>query len=122
MLQLWREGPADKVIGFVRVLETQDVQLGSKTLGEEQAWLSGQTMGSLLLAEQQATEKSMHDVGQATWTLTLPRIDAHTIGQFIVLWQATVAIAGRLLDINPYDQQGVEHGKQLTRNAFPLSK
>lgn len=122
MLQLWREGPADKVIGFVRVLETQDVQLGSKTHGEEQAWLRGQTMGSLLLAEQQATEKSMHDVGQSTWTLTLPRIDAYTIGQFIALWQATVAIAGRLLDINPYDQQGVEHSKQLTREAFGLSK
>ena len=116
MLQLWREGPLDKVIGFVTVKETDRVELGTHTISESQEWLCGQTLDSLLRAQQLATEKALLDANQPTWKLTLDNIDAHSIGQFIALWQATVAIAGRLLNINPYNQPGVELGKQLTRD------
>jgi len=118
MLQLWREGPRDKVIGFLNVKYVDDVSLGENSMGVPQSWLCGQSLGSLLHAERIATEKAVIDAGQATWTMTFPRIDAHSIGQFIALWQVTVAIAGRLLHVNPYDQPGVELGKQLTKDAF----
>ena len=118
MLQLWREGPTDKVIGFVRVLDTPTTNLGNSTVSESQEWLSGKTLGSLFLAQQNATEKAMHSAGQTTWTITLKSLDAHSVGQFIALWQATVAIAGRLLHVNAYNQPGVELGKQLTRKAL----
>ena len=87
-------------------------------MDEEFSWLRSLTMGTLLHAELVATRSSMHDAGQSTWTLTLPSLNAYYIGQFIALWQITVAISGRLLDINPYDQEGVELGKKLTREAF----
>jgi len=117
MLQLWREGPRDKVIGFVSVQETEDIDLGSP-LDASQDWLQGQSLHSLQNAEMRATRESMHDANQATWSLTFKKLDAHSIGQFIALWQDTVAIAGRLLQINPYNQPGVELGKKLTRDAF----
>jgi glucose-6-phosphate isomerase len=50
--------------------------------------------------------------------MTLKSLDAHSVGQFIALWQAAVAIAGRLLHVNAYNQPGVELGKQLTRKAL----
>ncbi|MDP7006239.1 MAG: hypothetical protein QF718_08535 [Phycisphaerales bacterium] len=118
MLQLWREGPPDKVIGFVRVNETDTVLLGETPISKEQQWLTGQNLSSLLLAEQKATNNAMLDANQSTWTITLQKIDSNNIGQFIALWQDTVAIAGRLLCVNPYDQQGVELSKQLTRSSF----
>jgi glucose-6-phosphate isomerase len=117
MLQLWREGPADKVIGFVDVQETVDIDLGPP-IDDAQNWLSGQTLHSLRQAEMVATRESMRDANQATWSITLKSIDAPSIGQFIALWQNTVAIAGRLLGVNPYDQPGVELGKKLTRDAL----
>ena len=118
MLQLWREGPMDKVIGFVDVSDNSDVQLGEHALGESQSWLAGQSLRSLLQAERVATEQAVQDAGQATWAMTLPALDAYSIGQFIALWQVTVAFAGRLMNLNPYDQPGVELGKEFTRNAF----
>lgn len=118
MLQLWREGPADKVIGFLEVQDTINVPLGNTPLDPSQAWLCGESLGSLLKAEQIATEQAVRDAGQLTWKITLPDISSHSIGQFIALWQNTVAIAGRLLEINPYNQPGVELGKKLTRDAF----
>jgi glucose-6-phosphate isomerase len=118
MLQLWREGPTDKVIGFVRVLDFPAMELGNSIISESQEWLCGKTLGALFLAQHIATEEAMHSANQATWTMTLDSINAHSVGQFIALWQATVAIAGRLLGVNPYNQPGVELGKQLTRNAL----
>jgi glucose-6-phosphate isomerase len=105
------------VIGFVSVAETLDIDLGP-TLNDSQEWLQGHSLQSLRNAEMVATRSSLHDVHQATWSLTLKTLDAHSIGQFIALWQDAVAIAGRLLDINPYDQAGVELGKKLTRDAL----
>jgi glucose-6-phosphate isomerase len=118
MLQLWREGPADKIIGFLTVSQLPEIPLGNESLGTSQAWLCGETLGSLLSAEQIATERAVKDARQGTWTLTLPNLSPFYIGQFIALWQDTVAIAGRLLQVNPYNQPGVEYGKKLTRNAF----
>lgn len=118
MLQLWREGPKDKVIGFVHITELEELDLGTDAVDPELEWLCNQSMEKLLDAEMFATIQSMRDAGQSTWTLTLPKLDANHVGQFIALWEITVAIAGRILDINPYDQAGVELGKQLTRKAF----
>jgi glucose-6-phosphate isomerase len=118
MLQLWREGPMDKVIGFLVVDTTNEIKLGDTPISASQAWLCDHTIGSLLHAQQQATQSSMQDANQATWTLTLATVDASSVGQFIALWQATVAIAGRLLHVNPYNQPGVELGKQLTRESL----
>ncbi len=118
MLQLWREGPTDKVIGFLKVQQTPDAPLGDSPLGSSQSWLCGQTLGSLLSEECIATEKAVQDAGQATWTMTFPELTPFYLGQAIALWQDTVAIAGRLMQVNPYDQPGVEFGKQLTRDAL----
>jgi len=118
MLQLWREGPADKVIGFIDIASSVEIPLGENTLGESQSWLSGQTLRRLLQAEMQATQRAVHDAGQSTWKMTFPELNAFYVGQFIALWQDTVAIAGRLMNINPYDQPGVELGKRLTKDSF----
>ena len=118
MLQLWREGPTDKVIGFLEVAHEQDVELGNTPLASSQSWLCGQTLGSLLNTQRIATEQAVRNAEQGTWTLTMPEVNANSIGQFIALWQDTVAIAGRLMHLNPYNQPGVEFGKELTKNAL----
>jgi glucose-6-phosphate isomerase len=50
-------------------------------------------------------------------TLLLPRLESFTFGQLIALYEHKVAVLGALWDINPFDQWGVELGKQL---ANPL--
>ncbi|MCS6890236.1 MAG: glucose-6-phosphate isomerase [Rhodovarius sp.] len=50
-------------------------------------------------------------------TILLPRLDPTTLGQLIALYEHKVAVLGALWGINPFDQWGVELGKQL---AAPL--
>jgi len=47
-------------------------------------------------------------------TILFDKIDAYSIGQFIYLFEVTTSIAGRLFNINTYDQPAVELGKEAT--------
>ena len=117
-LQLWQEGPLDKVIGFIRIQHSDDIALGDEVMNEQFEWLKGKSLKQLLDTQQKSTEASLRKGGQETYTMIMPSLDAHSIGQFVALWQITVAIAGRMLEINPYNQPGVELSKKLTKESL----
>ncbi|MDB5369180.1 MAG: glucose-6-phosphate isomerase [Roseomonas sp.] len=52
-------------------------------------------------------------------TLLLPRLDAHTLGQLVALYEHKVFCLGVLWDIDAFDQWGVELGKQLSTSILP---
>jgi glucose-6-phosphate isomerase len=51
--------------------------------------------------------------------MLLPRLDAYTLGQLVALYEHKVAVLGALWGINPFDQWGVELGKQLAGAILP---
>ena len=114
-IQLYREGPDDKVIGFVTV-ERHDTLLPIPTRNDDDAldYLAGHDLGALLKAEQRATEYALSESRRPHFTISMPALDASSVGQFLWLWQITTAMAGHLLGIDPYDQPAVETGKQAT--------
>ena len=119
-VQLYREGPNDKVFGFVDVQDFGDADLTIPTglvadLGVEAlTYLEGKSMAGLLNAEKRATEYALVDSQRPNFTLSFPRLDAHHVGEFIMLWQIVTAYAGLMLNIDAYDQPAVETGKQAT--------
>lgn len=52
-------------------------------------------------------------------TILLPQLDAFTLGQLVALYEHKVAALGALWGINPFDQWGVELGKQLAGAILP---
>jgi glucose-6-phosphate isomerase len=121
-VQLYREGPNDKVFGLVTVDSFDhtapaghgDVQIPSGLNVEATRYLEGKRMGDLLNAEKRATEYALVESQRPNFTIAFPRIDAHHVGQFIALWEVTTAYAGLMLNIDAYDQPAVELGKQGT--------
>ena len=115
-VQLFSEGPRDKVITFIRVsVHEHDITIpGEDGDAEEFAFLSGHTMGELLNMEQQATELALADAGKLTSVLTIARCDEAALGQLFHFFEVQTVIAGGLLGVNPLDQPGVEAGKRLT--------
>lgn len=116
LLQLLMEGPQDKVTMFVGV-DTPRVDLPiPKDLPNEPdvAYLGGHTMHALLSAEAQATAAALATTGRPSITLRLPRVDAHSVGELLMLWEIATAFAGPLYGVDPYDQPGVEAGKKFT--------
>jgi glucose-6-phosphate isomerase len=116
-VQLYREGPNDKVIGFVEVEDfgsDQSLTIPTGMGVEAIEYLEGKRMVDLLNAEKRATEYALIDSQRPNYTIKFPTIDAHHVGEFISLWQIATAYAGLMLNIDAYDQPAVETGKKAT--------
>ena len=115
-VQLYREGPNDKVLGLVEVESFGDADLTvPRGLGVENLnYLEGQTIGTLLNAEKRATEYALVESQRPNFTIRMPKVDAAHIGEFIMLWQIATSYAGLMLGIDAYDQPAVELGKRAT--------
>ncbi len=60
------------------------------------------------------TPAQQHCVGgQPVSVVLLPRLDAHSLGALLALYEHKVYVLARLQGINPFDQWGVELGKTL---------
>lgn len=120
-VQLYREGPNDKVFIFLENEKfARDVTIPKskvKGLGptpDATSYLLGQSLGKLINAEKQATERALVASGRPCMTIRFPKVSEETVGQFIMLWEAATSIAGGLLNIDPYDQPAVQLGKDYT--------
>jgi len=115
-LQLYMEGPYDKLITFLAV-ERYRREVKIPAPGRKHpatAYLAGQTLSRLIQAEQQATETALALAGRPNLTLRLSQVDPQTVGQLLFLLQLQTVYAGGLYGVDPLDQPGVELGKQLT--------
>ncbi|MCC6428498.1 MAG: glucose-6-phosphate isomerase [Phycisphaerales bacterium] len=114
-VQLYREGPNDKVLGLVETAKFRHEAPIPTGLGVEAiAYLEGRPMSQLMAAEKRATEYALVESQRPNYTITFPQIDAFHVGQFIWLWQVATSYAGLMLNIDAYDQPAVELGKQAT--------
>jgi glucose-6-phosphate isomerase len=120
-LQLYADGPDDKVYVFVAPAERgADIEIpGGELAGiDAYGYLAGRRMGELIDAELRGTIASLRSRGRPHCTITLPRVDAPSVGAFAMLWQAATAFAGPLFGVPPFDQPGVEQAKRLTYAAL----
>jgi glucose-6-phosphate isomerase len=114
-VQLYREGPNDKVFMFLEVEEfDRDVTIPTGLGVEALEYLEGKSMASLLNNEKRATEYALVESQRPNLTIRFPKIDAHHIGEFIYLWEMVTAYAGLMLNIDAYNQPAVETGKLAT--------
>ncbi len=119
-VQLFMEGPFDKVITFVTVDDPGvDVPIPARPdLPPDLAYLPGHTLGELLRAEHEATSAALASMGRMNVTLRVPDLSPGTIGELIMFFQLATGYAGVWYGIDPFDQPGVELGKKLTYAAM----
>lgn len=115
-VQLYTEGPFDKVVTFLGVDRYRAELVIPHAYDEipDVAFLSGHSFNELIHYEQKATAYALTKSGHMNKTITLPEVNAFTIGQLLYMLEVETAYAGELLSINAFDQPGVEEGKKAT--------
>ena len=81
---------------------------------EDFHYLGGHSLNGLLKAEHTAAAFNLRQASRPNLTIHLPEINAFTIGQLIYLLEVTTVAAASLWGVNPFNQPGVEGGKQTT--------
>lgn len=115
-IQLYVEGPADKVITFLAVRKYRAQLMIPHVYHDlpDIAFLSGHTFNALMEYEQYSTEYALLKSGRISKTVILPQINPFTVGELISFFELQTAFAGELLNIDAFDQPGVEEGKKAT--------
>ncbi len=115
-LQLYTEGPFDKVVTFLSVgnyrksVPIPDLRTGLLNVD----FLGGHSLEELIAAENRATAHALKEAGRLNATVRIPEINAFTLGELFYFFELMTAYAGYLLNVNAYDQPGVEAGKKAT--------
>ncbi len=115
-VQLYTEGPFDKVITLIGVDRYRTEQVISEGCDDipDVHFLCGHTMNELISAERSATEYALTAKGRLNHTIYLPEVNAFTIGELLYFFEMETAFMGEMLDIDTYNQPGVENGKNAT--------
>ncbi len=119
-IQLYTEGPFDKVITFIAVDEFRtevEISNGCEKFPDVN-FLCGHTMNELINTERVATEYALTSANRLNNTIYLPQVNAFTVGQLLYLLQMITAYTGEMLSIDTYNQPGVEAGKNATYALF----
>ncbi len=108
-VQLFMEGPRDKLVTFV------EVESGWRRLvlpgGEPGEYLEGVSMTALLRAEMRGTSIALARAGRPSATWRLPELSGAHLGALLLAFELQVAYQAKLYGIDAYDQPGVEAGK-----------
>ena len=115
-VQLYTEGPFDKVTTFLAVdnyRKVVSIPNGCEDIPDVN-FLCGHTMNELIQAERVATEYALTVKNRLNRTIYLPEINAFTLGQLLFFFELETAYIGEMLNIDAYNQPGVENGKNAT--------
>ncbi len=66
-----------------------------------------------------AVPHKVHPGNKPSNTLLFQRLDPHTLGMLIALYEHKVYVQGVIWQVNSFDQWGVELGKQLAKELLP---
>jgi len=115
-VQLYMEGPQDKVIEIIEVENHQrDLEIPEAYEDlEGVGYLGGHTMAELLGVECDATRRALTEAGHPNSTIKLGAANEENLGYVLQALEVQTAIAGSLYGVNAFNQPGVEAGKQIT--------
>lgn len=119
-VQLYTEGPFDKVVTFLAVQnfrDTVEIPEGFADIPDVH-FLCGSSLNRLINTELDATEYALTKAGRPNFRVTLSEVNEYSIGALLYFFMMETAYCGALLNINTYNQPGVEEGKNATYAMF----
>jgi glucose-6-phosphate isomerase len=103
-VQQLRDGIANVFVTFIEVLRDRT--------GDSMEVEAGITSGDYLYGFMEGTRTALEERGRPSMTLTIPDVNARTLGSIVALYERAVGLYASLVDVNAYHQPGVEAGKK----------
>jgi glucose-6-phosphate isomerase len=114
--QLLHQGSRAFSADFIACVEPGYARASQPRLDQHHRWLLANCLGqseALLAGRSRGPVHQQSSGARSSTTILLDRLDAATLGALIALYEHKVFCQGMIWDINPFDQWGVEFGKQL---------
>ncbi len=119
-LQLIIEGVRDKTVTFIKVADFEEqIIIPSQSPLEELAYIENVSFSKLIDLQADATIESIAEQGDIPYdVVTIDKVDEYNIAELMYSYELLVSIIGAFLQIDTYDQPGVENGKKILRQKL----
>ena len=123
-LQLIIDGVRDKTVTFIKIDNLKDDTIvprsaNSKFNDLDFEYIEGLSFNELLNKQADATIKSVEEQKDIPCdVVTISTVDEYNIAKLMFSYQLMVSVIGQFLQINTYDQPGVEHGKTILKESL----
>jgi glucose-6-phosphate isomerase len=123
-VQQLRDGVLNFFVTFIEVRKDRPASAKATARHASAAFEveKGVTSGDYLQGFLRGTRSALYDSGRESITVSIPEVDAFNIGALIGLYERAVGFYGSLVNINAYDQPGVEAGKKAATKLLQLQK
>lgn len=112
-VQLFMEGPKDKVLMLIEVEKFQcDFPLSNNLPGKSFKTLAPYSLSQLMKAELEGTLEALKENERHVVHLKIPSLQEEYLGQLILFAECLTVLLGNLLQVDPFNQPGVEAGKK----------
>ncbi len=109
-VQQLRDGVDNFFVTFLEVLDDPSEVLP----------IDGENPGDFLDGFLQGTRSALSEGGRQSIAITLRRFDARSLGALVALFERAVGLYAELVNVNAYDQPGVEAGKKAAATILEL--
>ena len=121
-LQLIMEGTRDKSVTFIKIKDFhENIVIPDITLPhlENLDTLNGLPFSQLINMQCDSVIEALLDKEDIPLdTITLPSVSEKNIGSLIFYYELLTSLVGELIDVNTYDQPGVEAGKLILKKKL----
>ena len=124
LLQLFMEGPDDKIITFLKIKKFKhSIKIPELEFFDRFSYLYGKSLNDIFNFELESVKIALAKKGRINYTIEIDEINEFYLGQLIFYFMVKTAFTGFLFGIDPFNQPGVEEGKNFTyglmgRNGF----
>lgn len=108
------DGADDFFVTFIEVLRDRQ----EKSMMVEDNVSAGDYLHGFLYG----TRSALYEKGRQSITITLNDLNARSVGVLIALFERAVGLYAELIDVNAYDQPGIEAGKKAAGPALDLQR
>lgn len=111
-MQLFMEGPKNKLLFLINIKNCRHtLPLKNNFSHPKLVALSKYSLKNLMDAEFFGTLQALEEQKAHTISLEIEKVDEKSLAELIIFFEVLTAVTGLCLEIDPFDQPGVEAGK-----------
>ena len=122
LLQLYLDGPKDKIFYVFSLKEAKSMKIDSNFFGNKMEYLNKKTYHDVKSSQKNAFIKILKEKKIPFREIIVKKFDEDTIGKLFFSFIFETIVLGKMMKVNPFDQPAVEKIKILTKNFLNSKK
>ncbi len=118
LLQLYLDGPKNNFFTFFSVKNNRSPKLDRKNLFKQFSNLKGKNIDEIIYSQKRATENVFRRKNMSFRSFEILNRTEETLGELFCFFILETILLGRLMKINPFDQESVELIKVETKKIL----